>query len=37
MMISLLSIVPVVNLFAPLFGSALMVHMFKRYSHEALA
>ncbi len=34
LLISILSIVPVANLFAPLFGSAFMVHLFKRYSHE---
>lgn len=32
--ISVLTVVPLVNLMAPLFGAAFMVHMFKRYSHE---
>jgi CysZ protein len=32
--ISLFTHVPIVNLFAPLFATALMVHMFKRYAHE---
>ncbi|MDE1939183.1 MAG: EI24 domain-containing protein [Alphaproteobacteria bacterium] len=32
--ISLLTVVPLVNLMAPLFGAAFMVHMFKRYTHE---
>jgi CysZ protein len=31
LLISILSILPVANLFAPLFGSAFMVHLFKRY------
>ncbi len=34
LLISVLSILPIANLFAPLFGSALMVHQFKRYAHE---
>jgi CysZ protein len=34
MILSLLSAVPLVNLFAPLLGVAMMVHVFKRYSHE---
>ncbi len=32
--ISLATLVPVINLLAPLFGAAFMVHMFKRYVHE---
>ena len=32
--ISVLTVVPLVNLTAPLFGAAFMVHMFKRYTHE---
>lgn len=32
--ISLATLVPIVNLLAPLFGAAFMVHMFKRYVHE---
>jgi CysZ protein len=32
--ISVLTIVPIANLIAPLFGAAFMVHMFKRYWHE---
>lgn len=34
LLISLFSVVPVANLFAPFFGSAFMVHLFKRYAHE---
>jgi CysZ protein len=34
LIISVLSIVPIANLFAPLFGSAFMVHLFKRYFHD---
>jgi len=30
MAVSLLSVVPVADLFAPLFGTALMVHLFKQ-------
>jgi CysZ protein len=33
-LIALLSMVPVVNLIAPLFGAAFMVHMFGRYAQE---
>jgi CysZ protein len=32
--ISLLSAVPLVNFIAPLFGAALMVHLFKRYAQK---
>ncbi|MGA7711782.1 MAG: EI24 domain-containing protein [Rhizomicrobium sp.] len=32
--ISLATLVPIVNLLAPLFAAAFMVHMFKRYAHE---
>ena len=32
--ISILTAVPLVNLFAPLIGTAFMVHVFKRYEHE---
>lgn len=32
--LSLLTFVPVVNLFAPLFGAALMVHLYKRMARE---
>jgi CysZ protein len=35
MLIALASMVPLVNLVAPLFGAALMVHLFKRIQHEA--
>ncbi|MBU6296773.1 MAG: EI24 domain-containing protein [Alphaproteobacteria bacterium] len=34
LVISVLTAVPLVNLAAPLFGAAFMVHMFKRYTHE---
>jgi CysZ protein len=34
LVISILSIIPLANLFAPLFGSAFMVHQFKRYFHD---
>ena len=34
LLLAALSLVPVVNLFVPLFGAAFMVHLFKRYSHE---
>jgi CysZ protein len=33
-LIALLSAIPVINLIAPLFGAAFMVHVFKRLSHE---
>jgi CysZ protein len=33
-LIALLSMVPIVNLIAPLFGAAFMVHMFGRYAQE---
>lgn len=32
--LALLALVPVVNFFAPLYGAAFMVHLYKRYSHE---
>ena len=32
--LSLLTLVPLVNLFAPLFGAAFMVHLYKRTAHE---
>jgi CysZ protein len=35
LLISVLSIIPVANLFAPLFGSAFMVHLFKRYQERS--
>jgi CysZ protein len=35
LLIALASMVPLVNLVAPLFGAALMVHLFKRIQHEA--
>jgi len=34
LILSLLTFVPVVNLFAPLFGAALMVHLYKRMARE---
>jgi CysZ protein len=34
LLIALLAAIPVVNLFAPLFGTALMVHEFNRYMRE---
>jgi CysZ protein len=36
-LIALLVIVPIANLLTPLFGTALMVHVFKRLSRRALA
>jgi CysZ protein len=32
--ISILTVIPVVNLIAPFFGSALMAHLFKRLTHQ---
>ncbi len=32
--ISVLTLIPIVNLFAPLFGAAFMVHMFRRYAQQ---
>lgn len=32
-LIAILALIPFVNLIAPLFGAALMVHVFKRYAH----
>jgi CysZ protein len=34
LLISVLSVIPVANLFAPLYGSAFMVHLFKRYQER---
>jgi CysZ protein len=34
LLISILSVIPVANLFAPLYGSAFMVHLFKRYQER---
>ena len=34
LILSILTAVPVADLFAPLFGAAFMVHLFKRYMHE---
>lgn len=34
LLISILTVIPAVNLIAPFFGSALMAHLFKRLSHE---
>lgn len=34
LLIALLSAIPVINFIAPLFGTALMVHVFKRIQHE---
>lgn len=34
LLIAVLTAIPVVNLIAPFFGSALMAHLFKRLSHE---
>ncbi len=34
LILSVLTAVPLADLFAPLFGAAFMVHMFKRYVHE---
>ena len=36
LLIALLAAIPLVNFVAPLFGVALMVHEFKRYTHEEL-
>jgi CysZ protein len=33
-LVALMAAIPIVNLFAPLFGVALMVHEFKRYAAE---
>ncbi|MBI3678575.1 MAG: EI24 domain-containing protein [Proteobacteria bacterium] len=33
-LIAILTLIPFVNLLAPLFGAAFMVHVFKRYAHE---
>lgn len=35
--ISVATMIPIVNLFAPLFGAAFMVHMFGRFAQEELA
>jgi CysZ protein len=37
LILSVLTFVPLVNLFAPLFGAALMVHLYKRMAQEAPA
>lgn len=38
LLLSILTVIPVLNFIAPLYGSALMVHLFKRYAHrEGLA
>lgn len=34
LLLAALAAVPVVNVFAPLFGAAFMVHIYKRYMHE---
>jgi len=34
LIISVLTVVPIANLIAPLLGAAFMVHLFKRYTHE---
>jgi CysZ protein len=34
LLIAILTAIPVVDLIAPFFGSALMAHLFKRLSHE---
>ncbi|HUO90043.1 MAG TPA: EI24 domain-containing protein [Rhizomicrobium sp.] len=34
LLISILTVIPVVDLIAPFFGSALMAHLFKRLSHQ---
>ena len=34
LVISVLTLVPIINLIAPLFAASFMVHLFKRYSHE---
>jgi CysZ protein len=34
LIISILTVVPIANLIAPLLGAAFMVHIFKRYTHE---
>jgi CysZ protein len=34
LLISLLSVIPVLDLIAPLFGTAMMVHLFKRIQHR---
>jgi CysZ protein len=35
LLISILSVIPVANLFAPLYGSAFMVHLFRRYQERS--
>jgi CysZ protein len=35
--IALLSMIPVVNFFAPLFGTAFMVHVFHHYQRQERA
>lgn len=34
LVLAVLAMVPLVNFFAPLFGAAFMVHVYKRYVHE---
>jgi CysZ protein len=34
LLISVLTVIPFIDLIAPFFGSALMAHLFKRLSHE---
>ena len=34
LLLAALAAVPFVNFFAPLFGAAIMVHLYKRYQHE---
>jgi CysZ protein len=36
-LIAILTAIPIVDLIAPFFGSALMAHLFKRLSHEERA
>ena len=33
-MLAALAAIPIVNFFAPLYGAAFMVHLYKRYVHE---
>jgi CysZ protein len=35
LVISILTVIPIANLFAPLFGSAFMVHLFKRFQEHS--
>ncbi|HEY1711127.1 MAG TPA: EI24 domain-containing protein [Rhizomicrobium sp.] len=36
LVISILTVIPIANLFAPLFGSAFMVHLFKRFQEHSV-